>query len=141
MGHVDEGDECDVGDAGDAGDAGDDGHAVNLNVSVVFSAQAGVVDASTLTLPAGATVADALAASGLALRHPALVLDQLPVGVWGVLCEPHTRLREADRVELYRPLSVDPKEARRRRQGSQRSLTGQRKVAAQRAQPSRAKLG
>ena len=110
-----------------------------LHVSVVFSAQAGVVDTSTLTLPAGATGAAALVASGLALRHPALALDDLPVGVWGVLCAPQTLLREADRVELYRGLTVDPKEARRRRQGGQRSLIGERKANAQRAQPSRSK--
>ena len=123
----------------DAKDAKDAKDTVTLNVSVVFSAQAGVVDTSALTLPAGATVADALGASGLALRHPELVLDDLPIGVWGALCAPQTLLREADRVELYRGLTVDPKEARRRRQGGQRSLVGERKASAQRAQPSRSK--
>ena len=113
--------------------------AANINVSVVFSPQAGVVDEVHLILATGATVADALRASGLAQRHPALALAQLPMAVWGVLCEPQARLREADRVELYRALSVDPKEARRRRQGSQRGLSSQRKAAAQRAQPSRSK--
>lgn len=115
------------------------GRGDDVNVSVVFCAQAGVVDAVQLTLPTGATVADALTASGLAQRHPEFALDQLPVGVWGVLCAPQALLREADRVELYRALTVDPKEARRRRQGGQQGLSGERKAAAQRAQPSRSK--
>ena len=130
---------ADVAGVADAADAVNTAGAANIKVSVVFSPQAGVVDAVDLTLPAGATVAIALHASGLAQRHPAFALEQLPVGIWGVLCTPQAVLREADRVELYRALTVDPKEARRRRQGSQRSLTGERKASAQRAQPSRSK--
>jgi hypothetical protein len=42
-------------------------------------------------------------------------LPGLRLGVWGRVQPPDTALREGDRVELYRPLSVDPKEARRLR--------------------------
>ncbi len=89
-----------------------------LLVTVVSSPRAGEVDEVLLSLPEGATVADALRESGMAIRHNT---SELGVGVWGVLVAPGDRLRDRDRVELYRPLLVDPKEARRLRQQKQRS--------------------
>lgn len=91
-----------------------------LRISVAFSPRAGEVDEVQLLLPDGATVADALRASAMQARHPAHALDGLPVGVWGAFCERDAPLRDRDRVELYRPLLVDPKEARRQRQRVQR---------------------
>ena len=88
-----------------------------LSVTVVYSPRAGEVDEVLLSLQEGATVADALRESGIAGRH---AIGQLAVGVWGVLAAPSDRLRDRDRVELYRPLRVDPKEARRLRQQKQR---------------------
>ena len=86
-------------------------------VTVAYSPRAGEVDEVLLSLQAGATVADALRESGLAARHDT---SELAVGVWGVLAAPADKLRDRDRVELYRPLLVDPKEARRLRQQKQR---------------------
>ena len=74
----------------------------------------------TLSLPEGPTVLDALNASGLVARHPEIDPAQMKLGVWGKLREPHDVLRDADRVEVYRPLLVDPKEARRQRYRSHR---------------------
>jgi putative ubiquitin-RnfH superfamily antitoxin RatB of RatAB toxin-antitoxin module len=91
-----------------------------LRISVVFSPRAGEVDEVELRLPAGATVADALNASGMQARHPERDLSQLPVGLWGAFCARSDVLRDRDRVELYRPLQVDPKQARRQRQAAQR---------------------
>jgi putative ubiquitin-RnfH superfamily antitoxin RatB of RatAB toxin-antitoxin module len=91
-----------------------------LRVSVVFSPRAGAVDSVDLLLDPGATVADALAASGLQARHPGVDLSALTTGLWGALCERGDLLRDRDRVELYRPLRVDPKEARRQRHQAQR---------------------
>jgi putative ubiquitin-RnfH superfamily antitoxin RatB of RatAB toxin-antitoxin module len=91
-----------------------------LRVSVVFSPRAGEVDEVELVLPSGATVADAIAASGMQSRHPQHELATMPVGLWGAFCERSDALRDRDRVELYRPLKVDPKEARRQRQQAQR---------------------
>ena len=91
----------------------------SLHVSVAYSPRAGEVDEVSLTLEPGATVADALRASGLQARYPHAGLDALPVGVWGAFCRRDDVLRDRDRVELYRPLRVDPKEARRRRQRAQ----------------------
>jgi uncharacterized protein len=96
-----------------------DDAAPRLSVSVAYSPRAGEVDETALQLAPGATVADALRESGLAGRHPGLEIDTLPVGIWGAFCERGDRLRDRDRVELYRPLRVDPKEARRQRQRAQ----------------------
>jgi putative ubiquitin-RnfH superfamily antitoxin RatB of RatAB toxin-antitoxin module len=97
------------------------GTAELLRVSVVFSPRAGEVDEVELRLPSGATVADALRESGMQGRHPSHDLTAIPVGVWGAFCERGDTLRDRDRVELYRPLRVDPKEARRQRHQVQRS--------------------
>lgn len=64
-----------------------------------------------LELPAGSTVADAIAASGLRDELPA-VLD---TGIHGKRCALGELLRDGDRVEIYRELVFDPKESRRRR--------------------------
>jgi len=62
---------------------------------------------------AAATVGDAIRRSG--------ILDELPgfvpagIGIFGRRVKPDAELRDGDRIELYRPLLIDPKEARRRR--------------------------
>ena len=84
-----------------------------MAVVVAFSPRAGEVDEVGLDLPSGATVRDALIASGLPQRHPQFDFAALKVGVWGKLREASDALRDRDRVEFYRPLKVDPKEARR----------------------------
>ena len=66
-------------------------------------------------LAAGSTASQALAASGLLAKFPGLV--DAPMGVWGRTCAPDHPLRDLDRVEVYRALTVDPKEARRLRHG------------------------
>ncbi len=88
-----------------------------LSVTVAYSSRAGEVDEVVLSLQDGATVADALRESGVSERHDT---RQLAVGVWGAVVALSDRLRDRDRIELYRPLQVDPKEARRLRQQKQR---------------------
>jgi putative ubiquitin-RnfH superfamily antitoxin RatB of RatAB toxin-antitoxin module len=85
-----------------------------LTIEVVYCPGPGACDRVQLSLPPGATLADALQASGLVQRH-GLPPEGLRLGVWCKPREAHTPLRERDRVEVYRPLSVDPKEARRQR--------------------------
>lgn len=68
-----------------------------------------------LTLPADATIAHALDASGFWTHHPELVPDALPVGIFGQVCEPQQRLQDGERIEIYRSLVFDPMESRRRR--------------------------
>lgn len=92
----------------------------DIAVVVAYSPGPREVDLTELTLPAGATVHDALQASGLLARHPDIDLATHKVGVWGRLRPLDAPLREGDRVEVYRPLKVDPKEARRQRYRSHR---------------------
>jgi putative ubiquitin-RnfH superfamily antitoxin RatB of RatAB toxin-antitoxin module len=66
-------------------------------------------------LPSGATVADALEASGIRERFPELDLENAKVGIFGKLTRVDTVLKARDRVEIYRPLIADPKEVRRKR--------------------------
>ena len=70
-----------------------------------------------LDLPETATVDDAL--SAVAGKPPFCELDlaTMPVGVFGERVSRDTRLQSGDRVEIYRPLVIDPKEARRHRAG------------------------
>lgn len=84
-------------------------------VELVYAAAPHRLLRTTLTLPAGATAADALRASGWAADIGADEWQGLRVGIWGRVCLPETVLRAQDRLELYRPLQVDPKEARRQR--------------------------
>lgn len=67
-----------------------------------------------LELPAGATVADAVAASGIE-RDAGIDSSTLDAGIWSRRVPRETVLADGDRVELYRPLRRDPKDARRRR--------------------------
>jgi putative ubiquitin-RnfH superfamily antitoxin RatB of RatAB toxin-antitoxin module len=99
--------------------ADDDGIDRGIVVEVVFCPRPGVADVVELRLPTGARLRDAVAASALAVRHPEV--DVARAGIWGSLKKPDTVLRDGDRVELYRPLQVDPKEARRLRQRGQRA--------------------
>jgi uncharacterized protein len=86
-----------------------------IHVEVVYCPAPGRTEAAELALPDGATLRDALTASGIAARHGLALDEALWCGVWGRRQGLDHRLRERDRVELYRPLQCDPKEARRLR--------------------------
>ena len=80
-----------------------------------------------LELPEGATVAGALEAAAPGGRFAGEDLARLEVGIWGARVARDAPLREGDRVEVYRPLRADPKEARRwraRPRTSTRSRSG-----------------
>jgi hypothetical protein len=64
-------------------------------------------------LPRGATVADAIASSAIAQKFPEENLDKLQAGVWGQPVQRNHVLSDGDRVEIYRALALDPREARR----------------------------
>ena len=90
-----------------------------LTITVAYSPAERQVEQITLRLPVGSTVRQAVQASGLCARYLALDLGLAGVGVWGRPASPDRPLRDRDRVELYRPLTVDPKVARRERFGRQ----------------------
>ncbi|MBL0731193.1 RnfH family protein [Piscinibacter sp. HJYY11] len=92
-----------------------------LAIELAYSPKPGKVERWALRLPAGSRVEDAILQSGVLTVHPELVLETLSVGVWGALRALDHPLRDRDRVEVYRPLKVDPKEARRLRYRSHRA--------------------
>ena len=82
-----------------------------MRVELVWSLAAGDVQHRWLEVEEGATLASAL--RGCAdFSQP---LDDLRVGIWGRVRPLDTPLRERDRIEVYRALTVDPMEARRLR--------------------------
>ena len=76
-------------------------------------------DLVRLELPAGSRAGEAVAASGILQRHPEIDAQRPDLGIWGRPCGPDRVLQDGDRVEIYRPLRVDPKARRRRRAGAQ----------------------
>jgi uncharacterized protein len=85
-----------------------------IAVEVVYALPL-VQDSTRLRVPAGTTVAEAIAQAGVALRHPEIELVDNRVAVYGKKVLLTTVLRNEDRVEILRALSADPKEARRKR--------------------------
>ena len=85
-----------------------------VRIEVLYCPRPGVIDSTFLAHVEPGTVAAALQASGVLHRH-GLDAGQARVGVWNHACEPNRLLRDDDRVEVYRLLTVDPKEARRLR--------------------------
>lgn len=77
-----------------------------------------------IELPAGASLVDAVRASGLVDRMGLPADAALDLGVHNHLRPADTPLRDGDRVEIYRPLTIDPKDARRVRAEVRRRRKG-----------------
>ena len=89
-----------------------------LRITVAYCAP-GVEDISEVRVPLGATVRDAIEVAQVRARRPDLS-DAVDVGIWGRRCPLDQQLTDGDRVEIYRPLIIDPKEGRRARAGLRR---------------------
>lgn len=87
----------------------------SIQVSVAWSAEPGRASECVLEVAQGASVHEAIQASGILERFPALDISTSAVGVWGRACGLQAGLSAGDRVEIYRPLVNDPKQARRMR--------------------------
>ena len=68
-----------------------------------------------LKVPYGTTVEQAIQLSGIFNKFPKIQFDNKNLGVFGKLVKPETILQNHDRVEIYRNITVDPKEKRRKR--------------------------
>lgn len=68
-----------------------------------------------LKVPDGTTIETAIKASGLLSRFQEIDLSEAKVGIFGKVCKLDQIVRQGDRIEIYRPLVHDPKEARRQR--------------------------
>ena len=87
---------------------------MELEVEVVY-ALPDRADALAVQLPEGATLLDAVRASGVLERNPELRKGTLKLGVHGEVKPQHAFAKQGDRIEIYRALAMDPKEARRER--------------------------
>ena len=68
------------------------------------------------------TAIEAVKASGILDSFPELDADNLKLGIFGKLAKADAALSEGDRVEIYRPLIADPKEARKKRAAEGKSM-------------------
>jgi putative ubiquitin-RnfH superfamily antitoxin RatB of RatAB toxin-antitoxin module len=70
----------------------------------------------TLDIPDGSTVREAIEHSGLLKQYPDIDLGTQRVGIFGKLTKLEAKVRDGDRVEIYRPISADPETVPRRDQ-------------------------
>ena len=90
-----------------------------LQVTVAYSPAPRLVCEWVIDVPPGSTARQAVAQCGVLTEFADLALDALNVGIWGKRYSLNHKLKESDRIEIYRPLRVDPKVARRERFTSQ----------------------
>ncbi len=89
--------------------------AASIAITVVFSAASRSVHETVLNVPNGCLAADALVLAAPQWGINATQLQALDLGVWGKRVPAQHVLRDGDRLEIYRALTVDPKVARRER--------------------------
>jgi putative ubiquitin-RnfH superfamily antitoxin RatB of RatAB toxin-antitoxin module len=94
-----------------------------IEVEVVYALPL-AQEITRLRIPAGTTVADAILRSAVAVRHPEIGAGHERVAIYGRVASADTVLHDKDRVEILRPLTADPKEARQQRASRQRRLPG-----------------
>lgn len=89
-----------------------------IDIEVVYATpeQQAIV---ALKMPEGGTVEAAINASGLLKRFPEIAESELKTGIFARACKLDQPLKQGDRVEIYRALRHDPKEARRQRAAKQ----------------------
>jgi len=88
--------------------------AEKINVEVVYALQQ-KQELVAVKLEEGATVRQAIEASGLLAKYPEIDLAKNKLGIFAKLAKADGVLRDKDRVEIYRPLIADPKEVRKQR--------------------------
>lgn len=69
----------------------------------------------TLRVPSGCTVRQAIESSSILKEYPEIDFNTHTTGIWSTLCEPHDLVKAGDRIEIYRPLMQNPREARIKR--------------------------
>jgi hypothetical protein len=85
-----------------------------IQVEVAY-ARADIQRILSILIEADSTVAMAIERSGILLLFPEIDLTKQPVGIFSQCCQLTDHLKEGDRIEIYRPLSKHPMEARRQR--------------------------
>jgi putative ubiquitin-RnfH superfamily antitoxin RatB of RatAB toxin-antitoxin module len=85
-----------------------------ITVEVVY-AKPGEQVLEQLLVPADSTVETVIRSCGILQRFPEIDLAKNKVGIFGKATQLSATLQEGDRIEIYRPLIADPKEARKKR--------------------------
>ena len=85
-----------------------------ITVEIIYI-KPGSQNSLTLKIPQGSNINQAISRSGVLKHFPEIDLTVNKVGVFSKIQSLDTLLCEGDRIEIYRPLVADPKEARRRR--------------------------
>ncbi len=75
-----------------------------------------------LTAEPGITLQEAVERSGILKEYPEIDLEKVKVGIFGKAAKKDAVLKSGDRVEIYRPLIADPKEARKKRAAEGKQL-------------------
>jgi len=86
-----------------------------MQIILMYASAPRVVHEQAFSLPAGLTAHQVLEVSGWAQRFPEISGEPLTLSVWGRKVDGNQVLHEGDRLEVCRPLRVDPKVARRER--------------------------
>ncbi len=88
--------------------------AERIRVEVVWALPERAV-VRVVELAPGTSVGEAIDASGIAGELGGMDIATMPIGCYGRIVDRHAAVADGDRLELYRPLRVDPKQARRER--------------------------
>jgi uncharacterized protein len=86
----------------------------SIRVAIVYAQPQRSISKS-LQLSPGATIADALAEAASDANFRGVDLVNSPVGIFGKVAHRDVKLKNGDRIEIYRPLLEEPKLARRKR--------------------------
>ena len=89
-------------------------HEQMIEIEVVYALPGNQI-MRQISVPSGTTARQAVVLSAIIDIFPEINLACNNLGIFGRLVKPDTILRDRDRVEIYRPLMVDPKESRRKR--------------------------
>lgn len=86
-----------------------------IQVEIAYALSANEQYLKTVKVMPNSTIQDVIRLSSITDYYPEIDLDKQPVGIFGQKKDLMTRVEPGDRVEIYRPLLIDPKEARRQR--------------------------
>ncbi|OGT72440.1 MAG: hypothetical protein A3I78_07050 [Gammaproteobacteria bacterium RIFCSPLOWO2_02_FULL_56_15] len=92
----------------------------DIEIELVYAGTTGITRIP-LRVEAGTTIREAMDRSGILTQCPEIRPDVNRVGIFSRLRDMDTPLAAGDRVEIYRPLRADPKEARRQRARQQQT--------------------
>jgi len=88
--------------------------AVKITVEVIY-ALPNEQDIISIQVSDSCNVKEAIAKSKILQRYPEINLDEAEIGIFSKKCKLTDRLHDWDRIEIYRPLIIDPKQARKNR--------------------------